>query len=77
MAERAIRPVLDGLFNIVGALDNVVVARADATDTDASVVLGHVLLGKTASLLGKGSREHEVEVVRVLVDVCVGSACEW
>lgn len=42
MAERAIRPVLDGLFNIVGALDNVVVAQTDAADSDAGVVLRQV-----------------------------------
>lgn len=45
------------------------VGRASTTDADAQVVLLHVLAGEVAATLGKGSREHHVEMVGVVVGV--------
>jgi hypothetical protein len=56
-------------FDKDDVLGDILVSRTSTTDADADGVFGHVHAGDLASLLGEGSREHEVSVVGVFVDV--------
>ena len=53
-------------------LGDVLVRGPSATDSKAVVLRRHVLAGKRAQLLGECSREHEVNVVSVVVGVSAG-----
>lgn len=52
-------------------LINVLVGLTWTADANAEVVLGHDLLGESASILGEGGGEEHVDVISVLVGVCV------
>lgn len=51
-------------------LSDILVGGASTTDTDAKVVLRHVLTGELATALGEGSREHHEQVVGVGIGIC-------
>ena len=44
--------------------------RARTPNTNTNVIFGHVFFGNGASLLWKGSREHHVDMIIILVGVC-------
>ena len=44
--------------------------RARTPNTNTNVIFGHVFFGDGTSLLWKGSREHHVDMIIVIVGVC-------
>lgn len=61
------RLVLCRVLNPDDPLVNVVVRGTGAAYTNADVVLSQVLTSEGAGLLGEGRREHEVDVVGILI----------
>lgn len=64
-------------FHEHNVLLHVLVCGSSTANTNADVVLGHVLARKTASVTGKGGAEHQVDVICVLIGVFQPCQSMW